>query len=233
MKNVSLLALVSTLALAALNATATSLSFVGPVTIDWTVYQQGSSTTSSNKTHTSKSTNVVFMYKGTFTSSSFANADLLKLLENSFNTTFPKLTRLATDGYALYVVDKTGSNIVLDISSVVSVQFQNSVYKYNETDSQTMKGSTSTYSDMYSDPEEISYVALQYNDSSKTTADGTHTVFAFDGLSTSQYSGTEATGTAGKSQTSFKLPGAGNGTIHGINSVVGGTVSGSATGTGD
>jgi len=240
MKKYLLSTIFSAIALATLNVSATSLSYKGPVTINWTVSVQETQygLTHSSTNHSSKSTNIVRIYKATTKQIPANNASFLKLLSNSFNMSFPKGTQLVTDAQQLYVVDKTGSNVVLDITPVVTVQFQNRSWIYTslETDTESITKADTKYSGNYSDSG-ANYVSLMYDDSAMATADGTHTTFHFDGMCNIQDSGSysEIVGGAstGHEKTSLVFHGAGVGTVYDNNVVFGGSIIGSASGEGD
>jgi hypothetical protein len=236
MKKILFSIIFSTIALMTLNATATSLTVKGPITIAWTVYQSAGNTNHSTTNHTATSTNVVTVSKNLSKQFPFNNASLLKLLANSFNTTFPAGAHLVTDGNTVFVVDKTGSNVVLDISSVVSIQFSNNVQSGVGTDTRITTTNKTSFSGSGGGTE-TSYVILKYDDSSLTTADGTHSTFEFDGLSkgmdSDSFSGTFSGNSfteKGTKRVSFNLTGAGAGTIQNTPSVIGGSVIGSASG---
>ena len=219
------------ISLMALNSNATTLSNVGPLTITWKVAQQGvMSPPTLSTNHTTKETNVVSKYKSTITTSIFTDADLLALLTNSFKTNLAKTDKLVTDGENVYVVDSKGSNVVLDISSVVSVTFETSVYSGAETETVSYQKTNTTTSAIGTDSG-ISYVKLNYDDSTMIT-NGTATTFHFDGVSMSaiDFSTTNGYITEQLSE-NFSVQGVGNGTIQGTGSVIWGTITGSSKGT--
>jgi hypothetical protein len=218
MKKLLLSAVVASAVLASLGSQAASISFGGPVTIEWTVLQQvkDGALVSSNSTHSGSHTTTTLVYKSTTTSFPFGNATFLGLLSNSFNTTFPAGTRLAADNAHVYVVDKTGTNIVLDVSPVVSVQFQNNVGTLTEVVTSKVTPATNTTDTGVIT--QVSYVSLMYDDSSMTPSDGTHTTFHFDGLSDWNQSINYING---KTSAGFTIMnGAGSGTIRGKASVI-------------
>jgi hypothetical protein len=159
------------------------------------------------------------------------NAYLLKLLANSFNTTFPAGTQLAFDGQgdAVQLVDKSGSNVVMDITPVFSINFGNSAYTSLETDTESITKTGTKESETYSDSG-TGFLTYSYDDSTQTTADGTHTTFQFSGLAS--YQDTDIYGEATYTQkTSFTSKGTASGTLQGVDSVIDGSVTGSASGT--
>ena len=242
MKKFLLSTIVSAIALMALNATArgSGLTDVGPLTISWKVAQQvlgygspGNPALSTN--HTSKATNYVTTYKFTTSTTAFNDASLIALLTNSFKTNFAKgSVQLGTDGENIYLVDKTGTNVVLDISSVVSVSFVTDVFSGGEVETVSVPKSmnSATTTSAVGTASEISYVALNYDDSTLLTSKVTQ--FQFNGVSmgASDFSTTNNYNTESIKQ-NFSLQGVGQGTILGTSSVIWGTVTGSSKGTED
>ena len=206
-----------------------SLGYAGPFTVNLTVLQQVESDAlvKSTTNHTAISTNISLLYKWTQKKFIFNNASLLKLLANSYNTNFPAGVRLASDGTSLFVTDKTGTNVVLDIGSVVAVNSIQAVVTATEPQVEsTVKGkSTEKYSGIYN---QTTYANISYNDSALTTADGTHSVFTITGI----FKGTQNINyITGHASQNFQISdGAGYGTIRGVSSVVMGTSTGKSTG---
>jgi hypothetical protein len=175
-------------ALLAQNASADTLTFAGSLTLNWTVYtQEFSNKLESTKTNyngktTNLSTNVVRTYTSAYKSSPFNNASFLDLLSNSFRTTFPPGSKLATDGSGVYVVDRTGTNIILAApTNILNITVSGYI----------ASGASSTVSNFY--PTGISlksngsssgfaFFSATYNDSLLQTSDGTTTQFTFTGL---------------------------------------------------
>lgn len=228
MKKLLFSALLLAIALMSLRADAYSLRHKGPVTLDLTVYQSTGSSQNSITNQTGATTNILDKYKEYSKEFTLNNEFFLKLLENSFDTNFPAGTHLVTDGFTLYVVDTTGTNVVFDISPVLTVVFSVNANSstYDQTEKITLKGTNYVASGSGTSH---GYVTFNYSDSTLTTRDATHTVFEFDGLSTSQNSD-HYTDSTGKNRSSFLLKGAGSGTIQGAPSVLGGTIIGSASG---
>jgi hypothetical protein len=249
MKNSLFSAVFSTLALVALQTTATPLPtpINGPVTIAWTIDQQnlddmakypGDGKTSVSGSGANKATNVLQIYTDSFKTISFNNASLLKLLANSLNTTpFPATTKLVTDGSALYVVDHTGTNVIASITNVVTVapptNLNAEVTSGVDTTIQTSKktGYSETAVEGGSGNQ---FLIVSYDDSGLTTTDGTTTTFTFYGISAFTRSGSstlsDETVTV-KEKGSFTIHGQGYGTIRGTNSIISGTIVGSPSGT--
>ena len=245
MKKLLFSAVFSACALMAVHVTATPIPspIHGPLTIAWTINQQklddapeyaGNGKTNVSGSGANKATNVLQINKFTFTTASFNNADLLDLLANSLNTNFPAGTKLATDGSNLYVVDSAGTNVIAVISSVVTVTATNSVLSGLDTTIHTSKksGNTDTAVGTASGSQ---FVVVSYNDSGLTTTYGSTSTFQFFGVSAFTRSGASATSTndvlTGKESGSFTIKGSGSGTIRGTNSIIGGTIIGSPSGT--
>src|ERR1700677_3981141 len=112
MKSILSSVLAPAFALLALNASATTLSNGGALTVSWTLTQQlqPDEVIAQSATKSATATNYISKYKATIKTSTFSNATLLDLLANSFSTSFAVGTKLATDSNgSVYVVDKTGS----------------------------------------------------------------------------------------------------------------------------
>ena len=230
MKNILLSIIVTALALMARNATATTITNGGALTISWTITHQLETNTlvSSTTNHSNTGTNIVSNYKATTAKSTLANAAFLNLLANSFKTTFAAGTQLATDkGGSVYVVDKTGTNVVLTISSVVTVESTISPpYSASYSSTVTVPKSGVTTTNINGSETLTTYLTLKYNDSSQTTSDGTHSSFQFSAVSTTVE---DVKNNNGKGNFTAQ-DGAGTGTIRGIFSLISqGTYSGSFT----
>jgi hypothetical protein len=185
--------------------------------------------------HTGKGTNAVTNIYSTYKSSTtnfskFGNANFLKLLSNSLalKTNFPAGTQLATDGRNLFLVDKSGTNIVQSISSVVTVEVFDSLESGSVYDQKVIKHSgTTTLSPGYSDTQ-TRFELLRYNDSSLTTGDGTHTSFYFTGVAT-LVNDVSLGSTTGKATLTLS-EGGGAGTIRGVASIITGSITGKPAG---
>jgi hypothetical protein len=248
MKKLIFAAMFSTSSLLTLHASAATLYLAGSLTLDWTVYKQeftnkleSTQTNYTGKT-TNLSTNVVRTYRSSYRSSTFNNASFLDLLTNSFKTNFPTGSKLATDGSTVYVVDKTGTNILLAPTNVLTI----TVTGFIET------GASDTVSNFTATPfgpdvslkssgsgSGFAFFSATYDDSLMQTSDGTTTQFSFTGLdsfgekSTSMFLvGANIVATSGTESENFSiLNGAGTGTLRGIpatlkGSIVSGTISG-------
>jgi hypothetical protein len=239
MKEILFSALCTAIAMFASNARAQTLTSKGTVSFSWTVYQQKTSTNYSLTNHTG--TTVVSTTSVKAKSFTLSNASIIALLANSFDTTFPAGSKLVFSESggpigSIYLVDKTGTNVVQDISSVVSATSPGDVGGYLSTttdnDETTETNYTTRASGTYAE-----YVTFNYDDSAQATADGTQSVFVFNGISkgSQSYNSTEPVTnstptTTATERVSFTVTGVGYGTIRGTNSVISGTVLGSCSG---
>jgi hypothetical protein len=226
------------------HATAIPLSPIhGPLTISWTINQQllnaapkypEPGKTNITGTATSKTTNVLEILTSSFTTTPFNDASLLALLANSFDTNFPAGTQLVTDGNTLYVADHTGTNEILDISTVLTVTGTNKVMAGLDTEVQTTTkaGTTRTSVGTSSGNQ---FIIVSYSDAGLTTKDGTTTTFQFVGVSAFSRKGSSSVSTNDVIKVtdsgSFKITGSGAGSIRGTNSVIEGTILGTPKGT--
>lgn len=234
MKKLILSTIASLVGLLALNANAVTLSNSGPLTISWRFYQQGVETNMMSTNHTSKETNIVTKGTEKINTFTFNTADLLSLLAYSFDTNFASNDKLAIDGNGkVWVVDKTGTNVVLDPSSVLSLNFNNTVSAGIDSETQTTKqtgaGANVMVTNLLSGTgsrSETGFVYLSYDDSSLLT--NYVTTFDIGGLGTSAIDKNFGTDKGTESVT--VSAGAGYGTLYGTNSVISGSITGSAKG---
>jgi hypothetical protein len=140
------------------------------------------------------------------------SADILKLLENSYNTNFPTGSQLAVTlintNLIVYVADATGSNLVsfasillIDPSIITHTGSQTVIAKTGapENSGNTVDTTTQT-------------VFLFYNDNSLTPADETHTEFHMSCLLVGKSSLNLANN---QIKDAIKFEGVGDGTIRG------------------
>ncbi|HUD47174.1 MAG TPA: hypothetical protein VMR33_10110 [Candidatus Baltobacteraceae bacterium] len=244
MKTKLISAIVSAIVLTAFHAAAGALpSYVhGTVTVNWTVDQQklddvakypGTGMTTVTGSGSSKTTNVVQVYKDTFATYAFTSADLLALLENSLDTNFPAGAKLVSDGSNLYVTDSTGTNEIAKISSVISVTTVGAVNSGLDTIRQTYKES-GTNSSAASTGSGSRAIIVNYDDSALTPKDGTTTKFEYVGISAFTSSGSETTSTKSvltvHGSGTLTIHGTGYGTIQNTPSIISGTVMASPAG---
>ena len=245
MKKFFFSAMFAALALIAVpRATATPISPIhGPLSVSWTIDQQKLNAapkypepgkTNITGTATSKTTNVLEVLTSSFTTTPFNNASFLALLANSLNTSFPAGTQLVTDGNTVYVADHTGSNAIVDISTVLTVTGTNKVMSGLDTTTRTTtKSGASSVSTGTSSGNQ--FLILSYSDAGLTTTDGTSTTFQFVGVSAFTRKGGSSVSTNEVIKVtdsgSFKITGSGAGSIRGTNSVIEGTILGTPKGT--
>ncbi len=253
MKKLIFMAMYSAAALLALNASAATLSSGGSLTFNWTVYtQEFTNKLESTKTNytgktTNLSTNVVRTYTSAYKSSPFNNASFLDLLSNSFKTTFPPGSKLATDGSAVYVVDRTGTNIILaPPTNVLNITVSGYIESgASDTVSNNNKGGITLKSS--GGGSGFAFFTAAYDDSLMQSSDGTTTQFSFTGLASFGEKSTTTVISGGyfngitdnlitvfgtESQNFSILNGAGTGTLRGTQAIstgriVSGTISGS------
>ena len=174
----------SLLALTAVRASAAAaLIFGGPVTFHLTVSAQdlNNDITHSNQVHTAASTNQVVITKSTFTNATITSAGMLQLLENSFHTNFPAGSKLASDRVRFYIVDSTGTNVVLDVTPVFTISNEVLLSSQTATESEKITATATNISGHVASAV-AQVMDLFYDDSTQTTTDGTHTAFRFSGL---------------------------------------------------
>jgi hypothetical protein len=126
MKNITVSAAIGILTCLVAGAETATLPFwppdqtgpIGPVTVKLTILcQDMPHKLISSKTITnSNSTNYVEVFKSTVTNFTVGNDELLKYLENTFQTNFPAGAQLACNGYKFFVMDSTGSNVVQEVA---------------------------------------------------------------------------------------------------------------------
>ncbi|MGD0615678.1 MAG: hypothetical protein ABSA69_09590, partial [Verrucomicrobiota bacterium] len=158
------------------------------------------------------------------------SAFILSLLENSFKTNFPSGAELIMRGvgsYSFLVVDSTGTNLLLDAGSVLSIADNVSVDSGRERLIQRTSRTGTAVSG--NNTERVTeYATLTYDDTALTTKDGTPTNFQLSGILVEVFS--ENIGIVEATQ-SVVLRGAGTGTIRGkINVILKGTVTATLSG---
>ena len=203
----------------------------GPVTLKLMATAQGlDNATVTDKTNsTSSSTVVTTVSKSTVANSIVDSADLLALLENSLNTTFPsgsKLVVTRNGSYLrLFVADSTGTNIVQDIFTnlFLGITAGQPVHAGSQTViSKTGNSGASVSANAVDTVTEI--IVLGYDDTGLATKDGTHTKFEVTCLLARKSSSNLVTQ---QIKDMIKFQGFGNGAIRDQNVILQG--SGSAT----
>ena len=136
--------------------------------------------------------------RSTVTNTLIRNADLIRMLVNAFNTNLPADARLGLSGdkfeptlFKFVVVDSTGSNVLLDASSVMSINCYPTLNVGKQIFSRTTGTNTGADEEIYS-----SAVDIFYYDGMKATTDGTQNSFSINGILTEHYSANLGTGSA-------------------------------------
>jgi hypothetical protein len=230
-------------------AAALPTPFVGPLTISWTCTStnlfdapqySGEGKTNITGTGSAKTTNVTQIYRYSTSISPLETAGFLGLLENSLSNTFPAGSRLVyvSGGgttNSVFVTDKSGTNSIADISAIFAVGSTNDVSTGSDTTVQKTTKNSLTSSSASGLRSGNQAIILKYDDSDKTTKDGTTTSFKFVGKSTYSRSGSSTTSTNGiiteKVSETFTVTGIGYGTIRGKACLLEGSITGSAAGT--
>lgn len=167
----------------------------------------------------SAATNIISVFKSNVARGSIGSASILGLLENSFATNFPagaKLMMAGTGRFSFFVVDRSGSNVLLDAGSVLSIADNVSVNAGHETLIRTETASATRVSGK--DQETFTeYADLAYDDVGLATRDGTHTDFDLKGILVQKRSTDVATG---RFREAITLKGAGTGTVRGRGNIV-------------
>lgn len=135
---------------------------------------------------------------------------VLGLLANSFDTNFPEGARLAIAGngnFSFLVTDQSGSNVLLDASSVMSIAEHASVNSGTETFVTKTANTNTAFSG--TDTETFTELAtLNYDDVGIATQDGTRSQFQLSGILKQRRAINAATGTSTASIT-FRCSGFG------------------------
>jgi hypothetical protein len=207
----------------------------GPLNLKLLATSQGLDNVTTSKTNTTaKGTTVTAVSKSTVSNSVIQTTDFLKLLENTFSTNLPSGSQLVVHRFGefqfLSVVDGSGTNVVLDLSTNV---FLGSVFGEQPPHAgmQTVISKTGNAGDSVSGnlTETVTQtVILGYDDSGVATQDGTHTKFEVTFLlvrKTSQNLTTQQI----KDTLKFSS-GVGNGIVRDQNVILQGTASATVTG---
>jgi hypothetical protein len=156
------------------------------VEIELSYVQQGTSyaTISEVTNSTPTNTTTIKTVRSKSTETRIDSRFVLALLANSFNTTFPSGARLAITGngnFSFMVTDKSGSNVLLDASSVQAIADHASVNSGTETFVTKMANTTTAFSG--TDTETFTeFATLSYDDTGIATQDGTRTQFQLAGI---------------------------------------------------
>jgi len=227
MKTILQIALSTLFATLAFHAEALPPSPVGPATVSLTATFQATTEDliKSSTNHSTTTTNSSYLYKSTTTNLTISSPDILNLLANSFNTNFPAGAKLVLRGssgfYVFFVSDSTGTNLLLNVSSVLSMTRVTVVYSGQGRLMVKSTSATSTVSGNDTESNTV-YAKIGYDDSTLTTGDGTTTTFELAGVLTSKYSRNFSNNNVTDNVT---LNVGGGGTIRGVpNGVIQGTI---------
>ena len=125
----------------AITAHAVSPTAAGPANFKVTAITQGENfaVTSSKTNTTATSTNTTLVFKSTINKAAFGNTNLLALIENSLNTTFPAGSQIGFRFSQLVIVDQTGTNVIFIPSSVCNLTVEEEFNSGMETQIITQK----------------------------------------------------------------------------------------------
>jgi hypothetical protein len=158
-------------------------------------------------------------FKWSTTNSTYTTEQILDLLRNSFNTSLPTHGILAVDPCGnIAVTDETGTNVFLYVGSVLTFEFANAVFSGQNVDD--ANGGLNI--------QLTAQCTLRYDDSSKSTGDGTTTSFTLTGQVIERQTFNNHTG---KSALSFSMEGSGYGSFRNHFLVFKGKAAGKAPGT--
>lgn len=181
---------------------------------------------SSKTNSTATSTNIMRAYSATVGSASFTTSDLLTLLTNSFNTPLPAGSQIGINSGSLVVVDATGTNVVLNLSPVLTNTFNEGVGSDKQTEIVTINQSGSSLSGNLT--QTVTYdVTIYYNDASVTPGDGIHSNFQLRGLLVEKVNLNLKTNVK---KINFQFQVSGGGSVHGVTTILDGTIKGNAVG---
>lgn len=139
----------------------------------------------SKTNRTANSTNVVTISKLKLSQSHVGSAELLALLANSFNTNFPAGSQIGITlgtGFAnVFVVDASGTNVIFSPGHILAFLSEDVVLYSGVMVDTTRENASGTSQSDYGTVDATWIGTLSYDDTSLTTADGTHTKFALSG----------------------------------------------------
>jgi hypothetical protein len=154
------------------------------------------------------------------------NAEILSMLANSYNiSSWPSGAALKLSGTTFVVA--VGTNLVRDVSNVLSLSTSNSVFTGQNTETQVSNPSGSTTTAKLSE-NIITAASLVYDDTALTTFDGKNTQFTANGYLSATISGNGDVST-GVTKVTFTFTGGGAGNVSGTDFVIHGTLVGSFT----
>lgn len=181
----------------------------------------------SSKTNTTAtSTNIIMVDSATVGSAPFTTANLLALITNSFNTPLPSGSQIGINSGNLVVVDASGSNVVLNPSPVLTTTFNEDVFSDKQLEVDTINQNGSSISG--NSTETVTYdITITYNDTSTSPGDGIHSNFQLRGLLVKKISTNLKTNIE---KIEYQFQGSGGGSVHGVQTILEGTIKGNAVG---
>lgn len=212
-------------------AAAHAVSFVpfGPATFQFDAITQAAPfhLVSSNGNETATATNIMTVRSQTVASTPFVNSNLLALLANSFNTNLPAGSQIGIAFGGFVILDKTGSNVIPpNLSAVLTITYNEDVGVDKQTQIQTINQNGTSFSGNDSQTF-TSDVTINYNDTTVSPADGTNSVFQLRGLLVQKTSRNLKTGFT---KVNYQFQGSGGGSVHGVTTVLDGTIKENAAG---
>lgn len=210
-------------------AAAHAISFLppGPATLQFEATTQATSfhLVSSKTNRTATATNVMIVDSETVSSTPFVSSNLLALLTNSFNTNFPAGSRIGFSFGSLVVMDSSGSNIFFP-SPVLTSTFNEGVVSEKQTEISTQNKNGSSLSGN-STAADINDITIIYDDSTVSPGDGIHSTFQLRGLLVQKISRNIKTNFE---KVNYEFQGSGGGTVHGVQTILKGTIKAQAAG---
>ena len=181
MKPIRLLAVTAVFAAVSLTSFASSPNF-GPVNFKLSsIVQNPGFTTTLSTNKNSNSTNTTITYISTTTTTIINNKELMEMLSNSFNTTWPRgaVLKLGGDG-RFYALD--GTTVLQDVSGVLSLgEITTNVLAAAAAHKTTINTNGTSYS-LGGKFIETGSANLVYDDSAFTTGNGKTTRFTLNGI---------------------------------------------------
>jgi len=230
MKKILAAIVISIFALSAARS-ASAFTSLGPVMVNLsTINSEAAFYITRGKTNSSHVlTNIVLMVESVPTQTHFDGAALLALLANSYNTNFPVGSQIGMDLNlgGIFVLDRTGTNILFAPSGVISFQFEENFISGTKITERIAEYASRTNVSGTVVETAIASAIMNYDDTFKTTADGTHTRFAFKGL----YTVTKTQNLKARTlQAILQFQGTGGGPVRDVPTVLTGTISGKRAG---
>jgi hypothetical protein len=135
----------------------------------------------SRTNHTKTATNEISILKATLRTAPFHDRDLVALLANSFHTNFPAGSQIGIGFGGLYVLDASGTNVLLyPQNAVLSGTFTVLLTTGLAREVTPVNGPGGRDIGI-GFMETTAILTMTYDDTALTTTDGTHTKFTFQG----------------------------------------------------